>query len=347
MTEPTTAVLLRRLPPAICGVGDFTWNLWKHMGDPLPAWKFLVLEGANETANLEGAPPVNTVHASPGSVASAIGDARTLILQYTPYAFDPSGAPVWLADGIERWKSDDRRLVAMFHEGFAVSPPWKRSFWKAGAQKKTIRRLGAMADVCLTTTDWFRGKLKEVDVEARLCPVPSNIPQAERNPHEGETLRIAVFGQPQSRRKALRRHQGLLLALMKAGRMDELVIIGEASPEAEATFVPLQKIAHKGVLEPGVVAETLAGCDVLLCAHPPEEMRKSGATAAALSNACAVVVRGDRREDNPPGVFYNEPDLAAEALTRETIEKLSASGREWYEDNASWEACVKVWRDAM
>lgn len=344
MTEPTTAVLLRRLPPAICGVGDYTWNLWRQLA---PGWRFLVTEGADETGKLEDAPPLKQITKSDGAVANALNGADTLIVQYTPYGFDPSGAPGWLVDGIERWINDDRRLIVMFHESFAVSPPWKRSFWKAGGQKKVIRRLGELADVCLTSTDWFREQLDECDIEARLCPVPSNIPQVQHVPRDGEGLRVVTFGQAQSRHKAMQRHHGLMVALQNAGRLDELVIIGEPSDQPEATFTALENIDHKGVIPAQEVAETLAQCDLLLCAHPPEEMRKSGSTAGALSNGCAVAVHGEPLEDSPPAVFYEEPDAVVESLTRERLTELSKRGHEWYQTNASWDSCVNVWKDIL
>lgn len=347
MPDSITALMTMRLPPALCGVGDYTWCLWHEWANPAPPWRFVVADGAKETAALPQGPEVRQAVASAGGVRTALNGVDTLGLMYTPYGYDKSGAPAWLAEGLTRWKQNGGRLVVMFHEALSSGPPWRRSFWKAPAQKRVIREIGALADVALTSTPRFQDRLSDCDIETRLCPVPSNVPRVDNPERSGERLRVVVFGLPQSRRKALRRHQLLIEELQRRDRLGKLIIVGAPAANAEATFVYAEKLKFTGELAPDAIAQTLANADLFLCAHPPDEVRKSGALAAALANGCPVAVRGTRPPNHPPALYYEEAEPTADLIIRETLDTLSKAGRKWYDANASWDVCLRVWKEAM
>ncbi|MFZ4728709.1 MAG: glycosyltransferase family 1 protein, partial [Pseudanabaena sp.] len=67
-----------------------------------------------------------------------------VLLHYVGYGYAKRGCPVWLVDGIQRWKNlyPDRLLVTMFHELHASgTPPWTSSFWLSPLQKNLVTRL--------------------------------------------------------------------------------------------------------------------------------------------------------------------------------------------------------------
>src|SRR4030095_12051398 len=131
-----------RLPPAIDGVGDHCRQLWKHWWEDADASSQRIWEAPYAALVLEGAeasrvtyPDVTIDSFSPSqpglihaleSVASDV-----VILHYVGYGFDSKGAPRWLPDALEAWKSAQpgRKVAVMFHETWAEGKPWQRAFW--------------------------------------------------------------------------------------------------------------------------------------------------------------------------------------------------------------------------
>ena len=56
----------------------------------------------------------------------------SVVLHYSGYSYSPDGAPVWLLAALRNFflgARHDIRLVTIFHELYATSPPWRRAFW--------------------------------------------------------------------------------------------------------------------------------------------------------------------------------------------------------------------------
>src|SRR5205085_7650759 len=118
-----------QLPPAIDGVGDYCWNLWRHWPDAAVRWQFLALHGAGKTR--EHWRDVKVAGFSPGadSLCRALeaAEAETIVLHYVGYGFQPKGIPLWLPEALRRWRKSKSgstcSLVTMFHEMYARSSP--------------------------------------------------------------------------------------------------------------------------------------------------------------------------------------------------------------------------------
>ncbi|HYX18488.1 MAG TPA: hypothetical protein VE944_29820 [Nostoc sp.] len=80
-----------------------------------------------------------------------------ILLYYVGYGYAQRGCPVWLVDGLERWKNlfPKRSLVTMFHEISASVPPWTSAFWLSSLQRSLAARLAQMSDRCITSKQLY------------------------------------------------------------------------------------------------------------------------------------------------------------------------------------------------
>lgn len=337
-----TAVICPRLPPESGGIGDYTVQLWQRWSHPPPNWAFIVGDGATGTRVSDAR-----------SLEAALGGHTRVLLQFTPFGYQHDGVPRWLVDGLRRWKETEGWLAVMFHEVHSPPKLVGRSLWRAPRQKGVIEELGAIADKSLTSTPWFRQQLRGIGVEATICPVPSNVPPAPFRERHGPELSAVVFGLPDKRAQALRAHRQLVRELHAKHLLERLIIVGRSdSRPSGMNYIPsglrTQLTENLGELTPTDVAEALAGSDLLLSPHPTRDLRKSGSVAAALMNRCALVVVGPRGE--VPAFYYSGTRRSARSLvdciSRARLSQTQAAGKRWYDENASWDRCLSVWREA-
>jgi hypothetical protein len=300
-----------QLPPAVDGVGDYCWNLWRHWPEPLPPWKFSVLRGAEETSRLWPEVEVHEFKADGRSLAAALerSDCSTAVLHYVGYGFQPKGIPIWLPGAIADWKSArfNRRLVTMFHEMYARSSPLRSPFWVAPMARKIIRRLVELSDSWVTSCERYFDQLT-TEFSARpqlghVLPIGSNIPvagdlQSQARAVSGNGFRIALFGLARTRLWALTRHWRLLRALSDAGAIDFITLLGKPnSAQDERAWRSLKKrIGPKARwnlrfnLPIEQISQELIHHDLGLLPNEPETLTKSGVFAAFATHGIIPVL---------------------------------------------------------
>ena len=263
-----------QLPPAMDGVGDYCWNLWRHWPEPPFSMSFVVLHGAGRTRQHWPEIEVRRSAASADSLLHALESAGAgdVVLHYVGYGFQPKGVPLWLADGLTRWRrngspfmkhapSSGRRLITMFHEMYATSSPLRSPFWVKPWARQVIRRLVRASDLWVTNCDrYFDWLVTEFAADPALgtrIPIGSNIPRAENldRPGVGSAVRLetgeqtktgrergpagklnlVLFGLPNTRLWALERHYRLLRAMVEADLVSSILVLGKRSDSAEQT----------------------------------------------------------------------------------------------------------------
>src|SRR5437868_3951452 len=87
-----------QLPPAIDGVGDYCWNLWRHWPEESLDWKFLVARGAKATTTHWTEATVREFTSAKFSLSESLEQtsAEIAVLHYVGYGFQPKGIPAWL-----------------------------------------------------------------------------------------------------------------------------------------------------------------------------------------------------------------------------------------------------------
>lgn len=303
-----------QLPPALDGVGDYCWNLWRHWPERETSWHFAVLQGAAAAQAAWPAVKVREFEPDAESLWTALerSGATTAVLHYVGYGFQPKGIPVWLPRALDDWRGHaghpERRLVTMFHELYASSSPLRSPFWVKPWARRIIRQLVRRSDAWITSCTAYRERLiHEFEADPRrgsLVPIAANIPTAVEMdetrlwPLEfGRKLRVAVFGLPHTRLVALDRHAGLLAALVRANMVESVVMIGKSCSNRayKRQLSGLQQRVggawrSECNLAANEVADVLAGCDLGLVANDPGTLTKSGVFAAMAVNGLVSIV---------------------------------------------------------
>ena len=330
-----------QLPPAIDGVGDYCWNLWKHWPVADADWQFLVARGAEDTRGAWPEAKVREFNLNAASLANALeqSGAETVVLHYVGYAYQPKGIPVWLpgalrqlhcgGNGNDASSKQNRRLVVMFHEMYARSSPLRSPFWVAPFARKIIRELVTLSDAWVTSCErYFRQLTTEFNAqpsEGRIIPIPSNVParvMTASNKRFDGPLRIAVFGLARTRLWALERHWRLLGAMQQAGRLEHVTLVGKRpGPEDERSWQEWANRIGSDVrwrkrfdLSTTEISQELEQHDLGLLANEPDILTKSGVFAALATHGVIPIVSTPSNEALPAnlsnGILANDDSAA-------------------------------------
>ncbi len=301
-----------QLPPAIDGVGDYCWNLWKHWPNGDDAWHCLALRNADKTAAHW---PEVAVHGFQDNAVSlrAILEgipAETLVLHYVSYGFQPKGIPTWLPQALKHWRNavPSRRVVTMFHEMYARSSPLRSPFWVAPVAKRIIRELVVVSDAWATSCERYSEQLVHSfgasPALGRIVPIATNVPLSgalAENPFQsGTKLRIVVFGLAKTRLWALEKHWRLLRVLNEAASIESITLLGKSPDAADAGAFENWKVKIGGGITwrnrfdlsreeiSGELVQHHAG----LLANVPDILTKSGVFAAFAAHGVVPVIAG-------------------------------------------------------
>ena len=322
-----------QLPPAIDGVGDYCWNLWRHWPESETCWQFLALHGVSATRELWHETKIGGFNADADSLYRALETtgAQTVVLHYVGYGFQPKGIPVWLPGALRRWREGQasRRLVTMFHEMYAHSSPLRSPFWVAPFARKIIRELVQLSDAWITSCDRYFDQLVNefgACVElGRIIPIGSNISVgSERSKTQGTDgkLKLVSFGLARTRLWALERHWKLLRHLNERGVLDCITLLGKhgEAEDARAEDSFIQRIGpgvnwrRRFDLSSEEISLELLQHDFGVVANEPDILTKSGVFAALASHGVVPIVA------TPPGAVL--PDLLRHAVLANDDDKL-------------------------
>lgn len=295
-TSASVTCIVPRLPPEIDGVGDYALNLARQLRQDFDIETHFVVgyptwAGATQ---IEGFPIAHVSVGSANTLLSLLPSDRqqptTVLLHYVNYGYAKRGCPVWLVDGLQRWRSAsvNRSVVTMFHEVYATGPPWASSFWLSPLQRNLAARLASLSDRCLTSTQSYAKLLHEISLgkqtQIPTLPVFSNIGEPEQvSPLAERDRRVVVFGSPSNR---LRVYRGSLAELELTCQLLGIEEIWDVGPSTTLTLstvngVPVVELGERSAAEISeFLLKSLAGffdypCDYLAkstifaayCAH--------------------------------------------------------------------------------
>ena len=309
-----------QLPPAVDGVGDYCWNLWRHWPEPMPEWKFVVARGAEATAQHWPEVEARAFERGAGGLREALEKARcaTAVLHYVGYGFQPKGVPVALPGALAEWKRahPERRLVTMFHEMYARSSPLRSPFWVAPVARRIIQQLVSISDSWVTSCEKYFAQLTtEFGARpelGRAIPIGSNIarvPEPDDRRRSAKGFRFILFGLARSRLWALERHEKLLRALPADGVLHSVTLLGKPNaPQDERAWRTFK--ARLGAeaswnmrfnLSADEISRELLAHDFGLLANEPDTLTKSGVFAAfAAHGVIPVIASGKSARWAPP-----------------------------------------------
>ena len=292
-----------QLPPAVCGVGDYALVLGRRMEDLgsdiqcrwiACGWKAAAAKEARKGANSESSSSraqgmwsaINTM--SGGAVGQTI-----LILHYSGYGYDRSGAPTWLAEAIERrtQQAETYKVVTVFHELFATGLPWQRAFWLSGKQRRVAARIARASDAVVTNREssakWLEQQTGRALGSVPHIPVSSNIGEPATILPWDERPRVAVlFGQAKFKAPFFTGHRAKQTAeLCRQHAITTWIDIGPAgASEHTALSRAGIRVQRLGYLPAASAAAHFANARFVLFDYFPGYLAKSSVLAAAAAH---------------------------------------------------------------
>ncbi len=284
-----------------------------------------------------------------------------VLVQYTALSWSARGFPLKFPRVISILKSAGARVAVVFHDVEPFSSPRLIDRLRHRVQSRTMRRAVVLADLAIFTVppeklSWF----KSIPSKAVFTPVGANLPFTESPASRalGDIPTVGVFsitGGDQGARETQQILAAVRYASQNLGRV-RLSIFGRHSELREEVLrqglqnCPVE-LSVEGVVEPELVVNRLAECDVLLFVRNGISTRRSSAiagiaaglpviaysnseTAAPITSAGVVLVNpGDHGELNEALVqVLSDVNLRAE---------LSARSRAAYKAHFAWPAIAE------
>ncbi len=359
----TLVLLCNRFPPAVDGVGDYTF----HLGIALArlGWTIHIICKKQE---IQSPPEGISVHPivrtwdrkNLNSVLTLIRRLRPdwVSVQYVPSGFQRRGLPFLLPAFFRQLYKSKIRSSITFHEVHVRLQGWKG--WLLGSlQRRIARRMCRFADTCVTSIDFYRDLLAPFHRDIRLIPVGANIPRTPLAAGEREALRerllpgcsfiISTFG---------RRDLGALLnAVAQWGQTDTgkigLLACGALPPDKPLPEMPW--VHYTGYLPAEKIGAYLQCSDLFALPDFVSERgeggtcTKSGSLAAAYASGLPVIgVKGDmtnpllQHGENIWLIAGPNPDSWSKAIlellhNRPKMESLRQAGIRLMEEHLNWD----------
>lgn len=339
--------VIPKLPPAIDGLGDYALNLARQLRQEFdkethfvvgePSW-----EGDRE---IEGFPISVMPRRSGAAVLSSLNEicssSAPVLLHYVGYGYAKRGCPVWLIDGLQRWRTTgvNRFLVTMFHELYAFGPLWTSSFWLSPLQKNLAIRLACLSDRALTNTQNYakllyalsRGKHTQIPT----VPVFSNIGEPEQVPPLVQRdRRIVVFGSPSNRLRVYRESLAELELTCQLLGIEEIWDIGSSMGLNLSTVngVPVVELGKQSATQiSGFLLNSLAA----FFNYTPKYLAKSTIFAAYCAHGLLPVSHVGSAfsiDGIIEGKHFWTPGNKTDGLkSLESLQAIADNARAWYQ----------------
>lgn len=347
----TLIQIVPSLPPAINGVGDYALTLacvlreefgiktefvvgndqWQgpETVEDFRVWRV----AARRSRDLEGI--LESIRAT--------SEAPSVLLQLSIYGFAARGCPLWLLDGLRRWKSKQpgSRLITMFHELYAFGPPWKSAFWVSPAQRMVVGGLARLSEYAASNTRLACERLEDFDPSKRQRIPVLAIPSGVGEPAEtcGLSMRersTVVFGQAPLRKRA---YSGQLRALQQACQDLGITCIHDAGAPFDGVpervgDVPVRRHGLMSASElSSLLAESFAG----FIDYPDGCLAKSSVFASYAAHRLVPVTARDNRSE-ADGLFRGTHYYCVENSNgHESLQKLQSiadAAWNWYQGHS-------------
>lgn len=296
--------IVPHLPPRVSGVGDAALVLGERVEE--------VSEGSVVSsyiaAGWDAGIPSSVVGAldltgrrDAHVLAEAISERApgAVLLHYVGYGYARRGTPLWLLDALQQLRRThpDVRRVTMFHELYAMGPPWQSSFWTSPMQRRIAAEVAQLSDGLLTnrtaSADWLR--LHAPGTPVKVCPVSSGVgePETVRQWAEREPVAI-IFGGPGQRGAVYSKTGKPVRRILDRAGIKRVWDIGP--PAGAPDTYAGRPVELLGRLDATDVGERLQAARIGLLDYPPAFVTKSSIAGAYLAHGVPMLtVNSDRR----------------------------------------------------
>ncbi|MFM5998459.1 MAG: glycosyltransferase family 1 protein [Dolichospermum sp.] len=358
----TVIAIVPRLPPAIDGVGDYALNLARQLRKDFNIHTHFIVGNSTwqGTSEIEGFNVSQVTDNSANILVNVLSNYHSsspVLLHYVGYGYAKRGCPIWLVDGLQRWKSlyPKSNLVTMFHELYASGyPPWTSSFWLSPLQKSLAVRLTQLSDRCITNRQDCANTLNQLTrfskPEIIIQPVFSNIGELKEIPLFSQRSRnIVIFGHPNSKKQVYQQCIKQLEQTCQTLKIKMIYDIGKP------TGLELSSIKGIPIEEMGVMTSEEISCILtnsiaaFMNFPPPEQLAKSGIFAAYCAHGLVSVMTSSSQkiiDGLEGGKHYWVADGKSGNLCLDTAQMIAQNAYLWYE-NHNLSKQVKVFADYL
>lgn len=346
MSARPLVIITTRLAPQVCGVGGYSWLLHQHWPVQRTQARFLVVDGAAQSAKELNYPSIAEFNSSPPTLARELDriGAADILLHYAGRSYQRYGCPRWLPPVLAAWKRKypSGRLMVLFHELPGNFPITSRFFWIDMCNRRVIRNLARVADVLITNTAEHAEKLSRFSgrTDVHWFPVASNIPVSANASASRARAEFVIFGLPFGRWQTLQMFDAEIQSWHEHGLLTKLHFIGPRDERLHARSEELvggwrdpNIVVHHGMLPAAGVSNLLAQAQFGLVNATAKNWSKSAVFMALASHGCAVVSKAKSQAE--PLRFTVAP---GEVSTISDIDLKQRSQRlqEWYRAQADW-----------
>jgi hypothetical protein len=338
--------IVPRLPPAIDGVGDYALNLARQLRKDFNIQTHFVVGNTkwNGVVEIEGFPVSQVSDRSADALLTLLSGDRTspILLHYVGYGYAQRGCPVWLVNGLQRWKSifPKRSLITMFHEISASGPPWTSAFWLSPVQKNLAACLAQLSDRCVTSKQLYadiitrisNGKYNQVP----FLPVFSNIGEPEKLPLDlsERQPRLVIFGGVSKRARVYGNCQTTLEYVCHKLNIEEIWDVGIPTGITPSSIdkVPILEIGEQPAKEiSNILTQSLAG----FSDYNPDYLAKSTIFAAYCAHRLLPInskITSSIIDGIEPGTHYWVPNTQYENLGDNfNFQAIADNAYSWYQ----------------
>jgi hypothetical protein len=296
--------IVPRLPPPAEGVGNYALALARALAERCGiSTRFLAAEppegGGWETAGLQASVLPAEARAAALVRRLAEGEEGAVLLHYANYGYQRRGCPFWLLDALRR-RPRGRRLVTVFHEVYATSPPWRSAFWTFPFQRRIAAGTARASDALVTSLDLYVQRIGPAAAgKTAVTPVFSTVGEPpEPPPLASRARRMVLFGGRGARSRAYGELRRELLAACRVLGIEEIADVGPPLERMEEVDgIPVRRL---GVLPAAEASRLLLASLAGFVAYPAFFLPKSSIFAAYCAHGMLPVQAWRRR--SPEGV---------------------------------------------
>lgn len=291
--------IVPRLHPAIDGLGDYALNLARQLRQDFGIETHFLVGDPTWTGNSEikGFPISQVSERSANILLSLLPSGKcTVLLHYVGYGYATRGCPLWLVNGLKRWRtaSPNHYLVTMFHEVYASGAPWTSAFWLSPWQRNLAARLARLSDKALTTNQIIAQILDQLLLNKHTptptLPVFSNIGEPKQLlPLAERPRQLIVFGTAGIRRRVYQESLTSLTQICDQLTIERIYDVGLpiGLDISHVNGVPVVTTGKMGAAE---VSSLLSNAVAGFLDYPTHLLAKSGIFAAYCAHRLIPVV---------------------------------------------------------
>ena len=359
----TPLMIVPRVPPALCGVGDHAWLLARRLRDRHDVHFSFLAAGTEASA---GAPPDDfpvfrlasrSSRACRDFLAKDGKALRPVVLHLSSYGYHKRAMPLWLARAARDLSlaRGGPGLIVMFHELYSSGPVTTSAFWTQPLQKLVVRMIARAADAVRTNIAIHARLLHRLagldPATITVMPVFSNFGELDPPPAlDSRPSEMVMFCSGVHGGADIGASLQLINGIARRFGITRLHLIGKNCPPHVARLdVPYE---HHPWLSADAISALLGNCRIAFNGYPPLYLAKSGIFAAHAAHGLAVFAPGAGMADElPDGLRFGRELLRADdsaalaSLDLAQLQSAASQANAWYQRHSLAQSADSYARD--